>query len=176
MDAHGDIVPFRVLCAVRTRLRSRWWFRCTLLFVRLFASKASSSGKHDMGALSWLNVETLERAPTPLFGRLASPLGALSRETTVYEHDYMPYEVFRFSLPACLIQYCSYCFNIYLCMLWYWLCKSLTTPVQYTIKCINNSYTLFYFSSIVHWASKSNTHSLLEMNSCELSTQTAWFH
>ena len=68
--AHGDVVPFRVLCAVRTRLRSRWWFRCTLLFVQLVASRASSRCKQDMGALSWFNAETPERAPIPLFGRL----------------------------------------------------------------------------------------------------------
>ena len=43
---------------------------CTLLFVQLFASSASSHCKHDMGALLWLNAETLERAPTSLFGRL----------------------------------------------------------------------------------------------------------
>ena len=40
---------------------------CMLLLVQLFASRASSYCKHDMGALSWLNAE---RAPTPLFGRL----------------------------------------------------------------------------------------------------------
>ena len=68
--AHGDVVPFRVLCAVRTRLQSRWWFHCTLLFVQLFASRASSRCKQDMGALSWFNAETPERVPTPLFGRL----------------------------------------------------------------------------------------------------------
>ena len=32
-----------------------------LYVVKLFASRASSSCKHDMGALSWLNAETLER-------------------------------------------------------------------------------------------------------------------
>ena len=68
--AHRYIVPFRVLCAIRTRLRSHWWFHCTLFCVQLFASRASSRCKHDMGALSWLNVETVERTPTPLFGRL----------------------------------------------------------------------------------------------------------
>ena len=59
--AHGDMVPFRVLCAIRTQLRSCWWFRCTLFF----ASRASSHYEHDMGSLSWLNAETLKRAPTP---------------------------------------------------------------------------------------------------------------
>ena len=29
---------------------------------------------HDMGTLSWLNVEALERAPTPLFGELVGTL------------------------------------------------------------------------------------------------------
>ena len=45
-------------------------FRCMLLFVQLFASRALSRCKHDMGTLSWLNAEPLERAPTPLFDRL----------------------------------------------------------------------------------------------------------
>ena len=39
-------------------------------FVQLFASKASNRWKYDMGALSWLNAETLKRVPTCLFGRL----------------------------------------------------------------------------------------------------------
>ena len=30
----------------------------------------TSRCKHDVGALSWLNAETVEREPTPLFGRL----------------------------------------------------------------------------------------------------------
>ena len=29
---HGDMVLFRVLCVIRTRLGSHWWFRCTLLW------------------------------------------------------------------------------------------------------------------------------------------------
>ena len=33
-------------------------------------SGASSHCKHDVGALLWLNAEAVERAPTPLFGRL----------------------------------------------------------------------------------------------------------
>ena len=32
--------------------------------------EGSSLCKHDVGALSWLNAETVERVPTPLFGRL----------------------------------------------------------------------------------------------------------
>ena len=39
-----------------------------LLFVQIFASRALSHCKHDMGALSWLNAETLERVPTMLSG------------------------------------------------------------------------------------------------------------
>ena len=35
-----------------------------ILFAQLFALRASS---FDMGALSWLNVEVLERVPTPLW-------------------------------------------------------------------------------------------------------------
>ena len=46
------------------------WFPCTLLFVQSFALWASSRCKHDMGTLSWLNAEILERVPTPYFGRL----------------------------------------------------------------------------------------------------------
>ena len=38
-----------------------------LFGVQLFASRASSHCKHDVGDLSWLNAETVERAPTPLF-------------------------------------------------------------------------------------------------------------
>ena len=47
-----------------------------------FASEASSHCKHDMGALSWLNLETLERVPSPVYGTLVrcSPRGALSRD------------------------------------------------------------------------------------------------
>ena len=51
-------VAGRLVCCVR------------LLIVQLFALRASSYRKHDMGGLSWLNAETFERAPTPLFGRL----------------------------------------------------------------------------------------------------------
>ena len=38
-----------------------------------------------LGALSWLNAETVERAPTPLFGKLVrcSAMGLFFRETTV---------------------------------------------------------------------------------------------
>ena len=42
----------------------------TLLFVQLFSSRTLSRCKHDMGALSWLNAATLERAPTPFFDGL----------------------------------------------------------------------------------------------------------
>ena len=54
------MVPFRVLCAIRTWLQSRWWFRCTFLLIQLFASRAMSRCKHDMGTLLWLNAEALE--------------------------------------------------------------------------------------------------------------------
>ena len=60
----------RVLCAVMTRLWRHWWFCCTLFCVRLFALRASSHCKHDVGALSWLNAKTVERVPTLLFDRL----------------------------------------------------------------------------------------------------------
>ena len=38
--------------------------------IQLFASRGSSHCKHDVGALSWLNAETVERAITHLFGKL----------------------------------------------------------------------------------------------------------
>ena len=41
----------------------------TMYVVKLFASRASSCYKHDIGTLSWLNLETLKRALTPLFTR-----------------------------------------------------------------------------------------------------------
>ena len=43
---------------------------CTLLFVQLLTSRASSWCKHDKGALLWLNVETPKRTPIILFGQL----------------------------------------------------------------------------------------------------------
>ena len=46
-----------------TVLAVTWWRQ-------LFASRVSSRCKQDMGTLSWLHVETLNRAPTPLYGRL----------------------------------------------------------------------------------------------------------
>ena len=49
-----------VLCAVRAQLWSRWWSYCMLLFVQLLASRAFICYKHDMGTLSWLNVELLK--------------------------------------------------------------------------------------------------------------------
>ena len=55
-----------------------------LLFVQVFASNHC---KHDMSALLWLNTETLDRAPTPLFGRLVKVLRpwALFRKTVVHK-------------------------------------------------------------------------------------------
>ena len=48
LHAHGDMVVFRVLCAIRTSMTLK-----PFLFVQLFASKASCRCKHDMGVLSW---------------------------------------------------------------------------------------------------------------------------
>ena len=45
----AHMVLFRVLCAVRTCNQSRWWLRCMLLFVQLFASRALICCKHDVG-------------------------------------------------------------------------------------------------------------------------------
>ena len=57
------MVQFTVLLAVRTL--SRW--HCPFNIVgQLFASRVLSHWKHNLGALSWLNAEALERAPTPL--------------------------------------------------------------------------------------------------------------
>ena len=52
------------------------------LFVHLFASRASSHYKNDMGSLSWLNAETFKKAPTPLFDGLVrcSAIGTLLRD------------------------------------------------------------------------------------------------
>ena len=44
---HGDMVLFRVLCAVRTLFWSHWWFRCTIIFVQIFAHRASNCLKHN---------------------------------------------------------------------------------------------------------------------------------
>ena len=59
--------------------------RYTLFCVQLFASRALSHCKHDVGALSWLNAETIERAPTPPLWQTCKVLrpSALFRETTV---------------------------------------------------------------------------------------------
>ena len=48
------------------------------------------TAKHDMDALSWLNAETLKRAPTPLFGRRVkcSALGALSQDYGRYTQHF----------------------------------------------------------------------------------------
>ena len=43
---------------------------CYFVSNYVFASRASSRCKHDMGALSSLNAETVEKTPTPLFGIL----------------------------------------------------------------------------------------------------------
>ena len=78
------LMPFRVLCVVRTWLGICWWFRCTLLFVAL---RVSSSCKHDMGTLLWLNTELLERVPTPPLRQICTVLCplALFHETTVFQ-------------------------------------------------------------------------------------------
>ena len=63
-----SIVPFRVLCVGRQDSTSKPLV--IPLYVILYSLRASSCCKHDVGTLSWLNAETVERAPTPLFGRL----------------------------------------------------------------------------------------------------------
>ena len=37
--AHCDMMLFRVLCVIRTQLRSQWWFLCTLLFCPVICFK-----------------------------------------------------------------------------------------------------------------------------------------
>ena len=64
------------------------------------------------GTLSWLNVETLERAPIPLFGRLvrcsALPMGALC-ETTVCScvQIYVSFFIGPWSDASFLCVYCD---------------------------------------------------------------------
>ena len=72
-------------CAIRTQLRNSWWFHCTLFCVQLFASRTLSHCKHDVGALAWLNVETVKGAPTPPFWQTCKVLQpwSLFLETTV---------------------------------------------------------------------------------------------
>ena len=41
-----------------------------VILCAIICFEGSSCCKHDVGALSWLNAETVERAPTPHFGRL----------------------------------------------------------------------------------------------------------
>ena len=41
-----------------------------VICVQLFVLRASSRCKQDVGALSWLNAETVERVLTPVFGSL----------------------------------------------------------------------------------------------------------
>ena len=52
--AHCDMVPFRVLCAIRTWHQNCWWLCYMLLLAQLFASNTSSYCEQDMGTLSWL--------------------------------------------------------------------------------------------------------------------------
>ena len=47
--------------------------------------RASSRCKHDMGAHSYLNAETFERASTPLFGRLVRCSAHVSLSLWYYE-------------------------------------------------------------------------------------------
>ena len=58
---HGAV--YSVVCC-QDLTRSHWQLRCTL-FVELFALRASSRCKLDIGALFLLNEEILEKAPTP---------------------------------------------------------------------------------------------------------------
>ena len=53
-----------------------------LFCVQLFALRASSRCKHDVGTLSWLNAETVKRVPTPSLADLkgALPMGPFSRD------------------------------------------------------------------------------------------------
>ena len=82
----GDKVVLRVLCVIRTLLWSCWWFHWALLVVLLFASRASSHCKYNMGALSWLFMKTLKTASTPPYWQTCKVLcpWVLFCETTIY--------------------------------------------------------------------------------------------
>ena len=69
-----SVVPFRVLCVVRTCFKAAGG---NLLYVTACPiicfeanSRASSRCKHDIGVLLRLNAKAFKRAPTPLFGGL----------------------------------------------------------------------------------------------------------
>ena len=81
-QAHSDMVPFRVLCAVRTQLWSCGWFCYTLLFVQLFFSRAC---KHDMGALPCVKCGNTRKSAHPPYWQTFNVLcpWALFRETMV---------------------------------------------------------------------------------------------
>ena len=78
----GDVMLFRVLCAVRTWLRNYWQLHYMLLLVQLFASSASSHCKHDMGTLS------KER-----FVDFALPLSASSFARLQYSYNWTDQQV-----------------------------------------------------------------------------------
>ena len=101
---------FRVLCAVRTRLWSQWWFH---VFI---CSRASNHGKHDMGALSMLNAETLKRVPSPLFGRLVrcSAHGHLC-ETMVYICTMLDVQIIHANSLQCTFSGWERVVNIMFC-------------------------------------------------------------
>ena len=64
---HNKMVPFRVFACHQDSTSK---LLVVPLYVIIYAIMASSHWKHDIGALSWLNVETFERVLTPLLGRL----------------------------------------------------------------------------------------------------------
>ena len=85
-------------------------FCCALLVVLLFASRASSHCKYNMGALSWFIIimKTLKTAPTPFIGRLVrcSAHGRSFARTTVYMYLSHNHPIIR---TVCLVAFLYYC-------------------------------------------------------------------
>ena len=87
IHAHGDMMPFRVLCAIRTWLSNHWWFHCMLLFVQLLASRSLSRCIATWHGSSFVvKSGNTQKVPTILFGRVlrCPPMGALSWDYGTY--------------------------------------------------------------------------------------------
>ena len=69
-DVHSDIRSAIQTVVFRQDLTSKLLVISLHIIMQSFASRVSNHCKHDAGALSWLKVEILKRAPTPCFGRL----------------------------------------------------------------------------------------------------------
>ena len=107
-----------VLCSIRTWLWSCWQLGCTLLFVKLFTSKALSCCKYEMDALSWLNSDTLERAPSLFWTCKVLCLWVLFHKT-----KFTAYMQWRIKF--------SYCCSLFASIHIYW---SRSTYYMYTVQ------------------------------------------